>query len=294
MGNFIKIDRKILKWEWWSDINTCRLFLYMLIVAYWKSGNYKGKNIPRGSFPSSLSELSKETGLTENEVRTAIKHLKSTGEITSKSHSKFTVFTVKNYDLYQSDNKQNYNESTGEITSKSQSINEQITSKSQAVNELLTSTILKEDKNERIKEVKKENKKEDNTLPLSPSQEEEDTPKRKPKEKLPTVYYPNDELLDSAFKEFLVMRNKIKKPLATKQALTRMMNKIDRLSGGDNELAIKILNQSTDHCWQDVYELKEDGSWQNNNPTTRAFTDTRTEQFNSLMEQIRRDTEDDG
>ena len=294
MSNFIKIDRKILKWEWWSDINTCRLFLYMLIVAYWKSGNYKGKEIPRGSFPSSLSELSKETGLTENEVRTAIKHLKSTGEITSKSHSKFTVFTVKNYDLYQSDNKQNYNESTGEITSKSQSINEQITSKSQAVNELLTSTILKEDKNERIKEVKKENKKEDNTLPLSPSREEEDTPKRKPKEKLPTVYYPNDELLDSAFKEFLVMRNKIKKPIATQQAMTRIMNKIDRLSGGDNDLAVKILNQSTDHCWQDVYELKEDGSWQSNNPTTRAFTDTRTEQFNSLMEQIRRDTEDDG
>ena len=258
MSNFIKVDRKILKWEWWSDINTCRLFLYMLIVAYWKSGNYKGKNIPRGSFPSSLSELSKETGLTENEVRTAIKHLKSTGEITSKS----------------------------------QSINEQITSKSQAVNEILTSTILKEYKNERIKEVKKENKKEDNTLPLSPSREEEDTPKRKPKEKLPTVYYPNDELLDSAFKEFLVMRNKIKKPLATKQALTRMMNKIDRLSGGDNELSIKILNQSTDHCWQDVYELKEDCAWKTNK-TANVFTDSRTEQFNSLMEQIRRDAEDD-
>lgn len=73
-----------------------------------------------------------------------------------------------------------------------------------------------------------------------------------------TVYYPNDELLNSAFNEFLTMRNKIKKPLATKQALTRMMNKIEKLSGGDNDLAIKILNQSTDHCWQDVYELKSD------------------------------------
>lgn len=72
------------------------------------------------------------------------------------------------------------------------------------------------------------------------------------------MYYPNDELLDSAFKEFWVMRNKIKKPIATKQALTRMMDKIEKLSGGDNDLAIKILNQSTDHCWQDVYELKED------------------------------------
>ena len=73
------------------------------------------------------------------------------------------------------------------------------------------------------------------------------------------MYYPNDELLNNAFKEFLTMRNKIKKPLATKQALTRMMNKIEKLSCGDNDLAIKILNQSTDHCWQDVYELKSDG-----------------------------------
>lgn len=237
MHGYIKLDRKILKWEWWSDINTYRLFSYMLIVAYWKSGSYKGKEIPRGSFPASVSELSKETNLTENEIRTAIKHLKSTGEITSKAYNKFTVFTIKKYDLYQSDNEQNYNQSTGEITNKAQTDNEQLTNKSQTINEQITNLpIIKECKKEIMEEDKKENK----------------------KEKLPTVYYPNDELLDSAFKEFLVMRNKIKKPLATKQALTRMMNRLNKLSGGDNDLAVKILNQSTDHCWQDVYELKED------------------------------------
>ena len=86
---------------------------------------------------------------------------------------------------------------------------------------------------------------------------EEDIEKRK----LP--YYPNDSLLEEAFQEFLLMRKKIKRPLATKQALTRMMNKIQRLSGGDNELAVKIINQSTDHCWQDVYELKKDSPYPN-------------------------------
>ena len=54
------------------------------------------------------------------------------------------------------------------------------------------------------------------------------------------------------------MRKKIKKPIATKQALTRMKNKIERLSGGDTKLAIKILNQSVDYCWSDVYGLKND------------------------------------
>ena len=79
-----------------------------------------------------------------------------------------------------------------------------------------------------------------------------------PKKK--TVYFPDNEELENAFQEFLTMRTKIKKPLATKQAVTRMLNKIEKLSSGDNDLAIKILNQSTDHCWQDVYELKDDSS----------------------------------
>lgn len=99
--------------------------------------------------------------------------------------------------------------------------------------------------------VKKEKKRKES------KKNEEDIEKRK----LP--YYPNDSLLEDAFQEFLLMRKKIKRPLATKQALTRMMNKIQRLSGGDNELAVKIINQSTDHCWQDVYELKKDSPYPN-------------------------------
>lgn len=102
---------------------------------------------------------------------------------------------------------------------------------------------------QKTKEKPKKNQRKTSEKPKS---EQEQTVKKE------QMYYPNDELLDSAFKEFLVMRNKIKKPIATKQALTRMMSKIEKLSGGDNDLAIKILNQSTDHCWQDVYELKED------------------------------------
>ena len=99
--------------------------------------------------------------------------------------------------------------------------------------------------------VKKEKKRKES------KKNEEDIGERK----LP--YYPNDNLLEDAFQEFLLMRKKIKRPLATKQALTRMMNKIQRLSGGDNELAVKIINQSTDHCWQDVYELKKDSPYPN-------------------------------
>lgn len=142
MAGYIKIYRDILEWEWWSDINTYRLFTYMLLKANWQDSKFRGINIPKGSFVSTLDKLSRETSLTINEVRTAIKHLQSTNEITNKSHGKYTVFTINNYCLYQDDNKQ--------ITEKTQEENKEVTNRSQPVNNLLTTIKeYKEDKEEK-------------------------------------------------------------------------------------------------------------------------------------------------
>lgn len=99
--DYIKLSRKILEWEWYSDINTKVLFLHMLLKANWKKGRFQGAEIPRGSFASSLNNLSEETGLSVQNIRTCIKRLKSTGELTVIQHSKFSVFTINNYGVYQ-------------------------------------------------------------------------------------------------------------------------------------------------------------------------------------------------
>ena len=99
--DYIKLSRKILDWEWYGNINTCRVFIHMLLKAYWKDKKFEGIVIQRGSFPSSYGRLAEETQLTVDEVRTAVKHLISTKEITKHTTSKYTVFTVKNYDAYQ-------------------------------------------------------------------------------------------------------------------------------------------------------------------------------------------------
>ncbi len=100
MSNYVKLDRKILDWEWYLNINTKTLFIHMLLKANWKEGHFEGKTISKGSFVSSIPKLSAETGLTEREVRTSISHLKATGELTVKTTNKYSVFTVKNYGLY--------------------------------------------------------------------------------------------------------------------------------------------------------------------------------------------------
>lgn len=112
-GDYIKINRSLLDWDWYGDINTCRLFVHMLLKANWKDGNFRGEEIKRGSFVSSLSKLSDETNLSVREVRTAINHLEKTGEVTINRHSKYSVFTVNNYCAYQQSDTQADKQVTG-------------------------------------------------------------------------------------------------------------------------------------------------------------------------------------
>lgn len=98
---YIKMFRKLVNWEWYTDVNTFKLFLHCLLMANWKDGRWKGIECKRGQFITSIGTLAKETGLTVKEVRTALNHLKWTNEVASSSTSKYTVITVLSYDKYQ-------------------------------------------------------------------------------------------------------------------------------------------------------------------------------------------------
>jgi hypothetical protein len=122
-GNFVKIDRKILSWGWYTDPDTCHLFLHCILRANWKPGEWKGVHYERGQFITSLDSLSKQTGLTVRKVRTALKHLELTGEVTRKTTPKFSIITVNKYDLYQSNDKH----SDKQVTSNRQTSGKQVT-----------------------------------------------------------------------------------------------------------------------------------------------------------------------
>lgn len=135
-NGFIKIYRTMLDWEWYRDANTMRVFLHCLIRANWKEGKFCGETIKRGSFVTSYQNLATELCLSVQAVRTALKHLNSTGEITHRSTNKYTVISVNNYDEYQDDNKQ---------------LNKRITNKQQTNNKRVTT-------NEESKKVRKKEK----------------------------------------------------------------------------------------------------------------------------------------
>ena len=98
---FIKTFRKILNWEWYTDVPTFKLFMHCLLKANWKPGKWHGYEYERGQFITSLQAMANETGLTVQEVRTALKHLKQTGELTDWHDSKVRIVTVLSFDRYQ-------------------------------------------------------------------------------------------------------------------------------------------------------------------------------------------------
>ncbi len=121
-NKWIKLHSKMINWEWYKDQNTKSLFIHCLLKANWKVGNFEGMTIPRGSFVTSLKTLSEELGMSVPKIRTAIKHLILTNEITIKSTNKYRIITIKNYELYQNVSKQNNNQ----LANKTQSNSNQI------------------------------------------------------------------------------------------------------------------------------------------------------------------------
>ena len=129
-AGFILLYRQITEWEWYQNPNTFRVFLHCLLMANFADGRFEGQDIKRGQFVTSLPSLSKQTRLSIQQVRTALDHLKSTGEITDKAYPKYRVITVVKYDEYQQDNRQNNSQSTGN----QQAINRQSTGNQQQYN----------------------------------------------------------------------------------------------------------------------------------------------------------------
>lgn len=217
-GDWIKLNRKILKWEWYSDNATRSVFLHALLKANYEPSRYKGHELGTGDVIFGRKKWAEELGLSEQQVRTAIAHLKETGELsTIKATNKLTVLHVENWSVYQSKD----SETTSKTSDEQPTTNQQLTNNQP-----------------RTKKEKKEKNEKNNISPLTPLIET-----------LPVELQPN-------VWEFVEHRKQIKAPM-TELALKKMLNKLNDLSGGDTGKCIAILDQSIANGWKGIFQLDE-------------------------------------
>lgn len=99
--SYIKLDRNITRWRWWHDHNTLVVFLWLLLEANIRDNGFSGITVHRGQIATSFQTLCNSTGLSVHQVRTAISHLKMTGEVAVTKYPRYQVITIINYDKYQ-------------------------------------------------------------------------------------------------------------------------------------------------------------------------------------------------
>lgn len=109
---WVKLHRKILKWGWYDDTNTFRVFMHLLLKANHEPGEWHGHVIQPGQIITGRLKLAKELRLSERAVRTCLTRLKSTNELTIKSFNTFSLVTLNKWSDYQSSDQQNAQQAT--------------------------------------------------------------------------------------------------------------------------------------------------------------------------------------
>ena len=120
--SYIKLDRKIAEWEWFTDSNTLKLWIYLLVNAQYQDSSYKGIEVKRGQLITGRKKLAEQLEMSEQQIRTCLDHLQATNEITIKPTNKYSLITIEKYGLYQGDddgnNQQNNQQDNQRATNK--------------------------------------------------------------------------------------------------------------------------------------------------------------------------------
>jgi len=99
---FFAVDRNIERWKWYTDANTFRVWMHILIECNYLPGESHGISIKPGQWLTSYQHISTDLKITKSQTRTAIEHLKMTREIACEIAGYGLLITVINWDKYNS------------------------------------------------------------------------------------------------------------------------------------------------------------------------------------------------
>ena len=102
MEGYIKLYRQVMKWEWYDDANTFRLFIHLLLKANYEDAQWRGLTIKRGQLFTSIGHLSHELKISDKAIRIALDKLTNTKEVASEGANNGTMITICKYESYQS------------------------------------------------------------------------------------------------------------------------------------------------------------------------------------------------
>ncbi len=102
MEKRINMSRALLEWQWSDEPNMVALWTHLLLRAAHKA-KYWGVTTECGQVAASRRKLAGETGLSERQVRTALRRLAQEGSIKVQVINRCLFVTIRDFDKYVSD-----------------------------------------------------------------------------------------------------------------------------------------------------------------------------------------------
>lgn len=98
---FVKLDRNLATWRWFKYPKTLVVWIWLIMNANVEDHDFERETIHRGEVATSYRRIMTDTGLSSKEVRTALNHLKETGEVATRIRPKYQVISILEYSRYQ-------------------------------------------------------------------------------------------------------------------------------------------------------------------------------------------------
>lgn len=104
---FVKITNDLPSWAWYGDNNTLLVYIRLLFGTVWRETEFQNVTLQRGQIATTLPKIADENGITERQARTILDRLKTTGKVSVKTTSKFSIITLLDYDCVSENVRQN-------------------------------------------------------------------------------------------------------------------------------------------------------------------------------------------
>lgn len=98
---FVKIDKDLPNWQWFNKDHMLQFWIYLLCKATYKECCVGGVELKKGQVIIGRKKIAEKLEISEQNVKTYIRRLKNSGEITTKSTNKYTIVTIVKWEDYQ-------------------------------------------------------------------------------------------------------------------------------------------------------------------------------------------------
>ena len=112
LNGYIKLHRKMLNWGWYDDPVVKILWLHLLLSANFKETTWGNLTLKPGQVVTGSNKLAVILGISRQQVRTGLRKLQETNEITMRTTKRYTLITIVKWEDYQLDEEDATNTTT--------------------------------------------------------------------------------------------------------------------------------------------------------------------------------------